>query len=156
MGLPWSSALGKVGSKWDPLSHHCASPLARLTVWGLLPINGYSLSHSQYFSKKYGICKCLPVCTRSFYFRPSLNTEISSRKVLIDSRSCSQWSNTDLILSHCQVVGFFMGILRARNSDTVPIPVDTVPIMGMGTYHTVNPAVSYKTCGTFCTHRLFI
>ena len=28
MGLPWSSALGKVGSKWDPLSNHCAGNLS--------------------------------------------------------------------------------------------------------------------------------
>ena len=49
-------------------------------------------------------------------------------------------------------VGFVTGILRVGFSDTVPVPVDTVPIAGTHQYRTVNDTVSYKTCGTTGTH----
>ena len=45
------------------------------------------------------------------------------------------------------LLGFFMGILQVRISHTVPIPANTIPITGMGTYHTVIHVVSDETCG---------
>ena len=49
------------------------------------------------------------------------------------------------------LLGFFMGIPWVGNLDTIPVPVDTIPVMGTGTYHTIYAVVLYKTHGTFCT-----
>jgi hypothetical protein len=52
-------------------------------------------------------------------------------------------------------LGFDMGIPRVGNFDTVPVPADTIPVSGMGTYCTISAAVSYETHGIFSTCGLF-
>jgi hypothetical protein len=44
-------------------------------------------------------------------------------------------------------LGFVTGIPRVRISHTVPVPANTVPVTGMGTYHTIICAVSDETHG---------
>ena len=53
-------------------------------------------------------------------------------------------------------IGFFTGILWVRISHTIPVPANTVPITGMGTYHTVIHAVSDETHGIPLTCSILI
>ena len=49
-----------------------------------------------------------------------------------------------------------MGILWVRISPTVPVPAITIPITGMGTYHTIIHMVSDETHGIPLTHGILI
>ena len=53
-------------------------------------------------------------------------------------------------------VGFFIGIPQVGISHTIPVPANTIPIMGMGTYCTIIRTVSDKTHSIPLTHGISI
>jgi hypothetical protein len=53
-------------------------------------------------------------------------------------------------------LGLVTGIPRVGISHTVPVPANTVPVTGTGTYHTVICTVSDETRGITLTHSILI
>ena len=58
------------------------------------------------------------------------------------------------IISDHPVIGLATGILQVGNLDTIPVPVDTIPVSGTGAHRTIKVTVSYETRGYFSTHGL--
>jgi hypothetical protein len=54
------------------------------------------------------------------------------------------------------LLGFVTGILWVRIFHTVPVPANTIPVTGTGTYHTCICTVSHETCGITHTHGILI
>ena len=54
------------------------------------------------------------------------------------------------------LIGLVTGIPRVGMSHTVPVPANTVPVMGTGTYRTVICMVSDETRGITLTHGILI
>jgi hypothetical protein len=52
----------------------------------------------------------------------------------------------------CSSIGFRTGIARVRFSHTVPVPAETAPVAGTGTYRPVISTVCYETRGIPFTH----
>jgi hypothetical protein len=53
-------------------------------------------------------------------------------------------------------IGFVTGIPQVRISQTVPVPANTIPVAGAGTYRPVNWAVCDETRGVTHTRSNFM